>query len=467
LTTNYILEKILKVKSLKRELREKAAAEEKARIEKEKAEAERFKREWNSRWETKNNDDFKKFYNEEFPTEVKIQYNGYIYISDMEKIKKKWEFNPDLWVRYDKWLKKKREEEQEQARMSKELDDIWHSIIRDFYTNPYRDKITTNTKNGISGIVYKFEDGTIFEMYGNQIHYKNTIYTVGLKYKSKFVTLINKMIDDRRERPRGSGYKSSSSSSSGSGYRSSSSGSSSSSNRGTKANKWSNHPKGALYQTLKDTITQREAQLKKMSKNDENRVHLENELATAKRKLEAMRDKYKFENFNYLNSFNLYNESIPSFRYDINIEYGDVDFGISYGELEEILFEITDEFSELEFAVENSYQSTILDISTNPSLTHKDMKSADRDSFIITFYDKTSEWPSQLKVLHYVEPKIFNLISHVNDKLSQYGLEVYFNDFGENDAYYELLITKKGNKPALNKQRYIVDDNGEIHYKEH
>lgn len=46
-----------------------------------------------------------------------------------------------------------------------------------------------------------------------------------------------------------------------------------------------------------------------------------------------------------------------------------------------------------------------------------------------------------------------------------YGLEVYFQDFGETDAYYEIVITKKGNKPPVNPHRYIIDENGDLQYK--
>jgi hypothetical protein len=138
---------------------------------------------------------------------------------------------------------------------------------------------------------------------------------------------------------------------------------------------------------------------------------------------------------------------------DNKVEFGNppVSFGIKYYELDEILYEITDEFPELDYMVDNSLQSSIIE--------------KDPNSFVVTFYNKKAEFPMNLPVLHYLEPKIIELIGHVNDKLGLYGLEVYFSDFGENDAYYELVITKKGNKPPVNPQRYIMDKNSKIHYK--
>jgi hypothetical protein len=82
-----------------------------------------------------------------------------------------------------------------------------------------------------------------------------------------------------------SGYKQSSGSSSG--QRASSTG----------------HPKGNLYNTLKQTIKQREEQLSKMSKQDPSRVALENELANAKTKVADMKKKYQFENLKSFEDF--------------------------------------------------------------------------------------------------------------------------------------------------------------------
>ena len=109
------------------------------------------------------------------------------------------------------------------------------------------------------------------------------------------------------------------------------------------------------------------------------------------------------------------------------------DFGISYQDLSEILYHITDEFSNLEYYVENSLQSSLIE--------------RDDNCFIVVFNQIGIDFPSDLPVLHYVEPKIFELISDVNVHLKEFNLYVYTSDFGQNDAYYELVISKIGHTP--------------------
>lgn len=117
------------------------------------------------------------------------------------------------------------------------------------------------------------------------------------------------------------------------------------------------------------------------------------------------------------------------------------DFGITYGELDEIMYYITDEFQNLGWSVEDSSQSSLIE--------------QDDNCFIIELYDKTINFPSDMPVLHYIEPKVFELISDVSSQLKQYGLEVYTSDFGATDAYYELVISKIGHVPEnQNKFNY-------------
>lgn len=113
-------------------------------------------------------------------------------------------------------------------------------------------------------------------------------------------------------------------------------------------------------------------------------------------------------------------------------------FGIRYDDLSEILLYITDEFPELEWWADNSLQSSLVE--------------RDENCFIITFNHKDINFPSDLPVLHYVEPKIYELIRDVDAQLRRYNLYVYASDFGENDAYYELVISRIGYKPK-DKQR--------------
>ena len=115
------------------------------------------------------------------------------------------------------------------------------------------------------------------------------------------------------------------------------------------------------------------------------------------------------------------------------------DFGITYGELDEIMYYITDEFQNLGWSVEDSSQSSLIE--------------QDDNCFIIELYDKTVDFPSDMPVLHYIEPKVFELISDVSSQLKKYGLEVYTSDFGATDAYYELVVSKMGHVPE-NQNRF-------------
>ena len=181
-------------------------------------------------------------------------------------------------------------------------------MISDFSANPYSDKIVTPKINGELACYYTFENGKIIKFYKKAndsrwcLEWGDTTYTLGPVWKSKFISLFNEIIDKRRTRPQKSGYDRydsyNKSGSSSSGYKSSGTSS------GPKKDNTADHPKGNLYNTLKQTIKQREDQLSKMSKQDPSRVALENELATAKRKVAEMKTKYKFENLKSFEDFN-------------------------------------------------------------------------------------------------------------------------------------------------------------------
>ena len=106
---------------------------------------------------------------------------------------------------------------------------------------------------------------------------------------------------------------------------------------------------------------------------------------------------------------------------------------ITYDDLNDIMFEIIDEFLDLEWYVWNSKNSSLL----------KDKK--DDKSFIIELVNKKSSDD----VLYYLEPKIWNLISNISNKLESYNLYVSGSDFGESDTQYEIVISEIGHKPKL------------------
>ena len=202
-----------------------------------------------------------------------------------------------------------RRKQEQQDQIERELNTLYKSIISDFSSNPYEDKIATPKINGQNACNYRFENGKIIKFYKKAndsrhcLEWEDSTYTLGSVWTSKFISLINEMIDKGRTRPQKSGYDrydsyNKSGSSSSSGYKSSGTSS------GPKKDNTTGHPKGNLYNTLKQTIKQREEQLSKMSKQDPSRTALENELANAKSKVADMKSKYKFENLKNFEDFN-------------------------------------------------------------------------------------------------------------------------------------------------------------------
>ena len=204
---------------------------------------------------------------------------------------------------YDEW-KREAKKKGEQDQIERELNTLYQSMISDFSANRYSDKISTPQRNGKTACYYTFENGKVLKIYKNTtdarfcVEWETTIYTIGLEWTNKFIGLCNEMIKKGGPRPKRSGYdrydsygKGSSQSSGSSGYKQSSS----SGQRKTDNTppKWRDHPKGGMYQTLKDTVKLREEQLKKATGTD--KEALQNELNAAKRMLDNLNKKYNFE----------------------------------------------------------------------------------------------------------------------------------------------------------------------------
>lgn len=193
-----------------------------------------------------------------------------------------------------------RREKERQERIESELNTIYKSMISDFQSAPYSDKIKTPTVNGDTAFHYTFENSKIIRLEGNKIYWDNSIYTIGVNNRSKFVRLGNEMIKKGRVRPGSkSGYDRYNSYG---GSRSSGSSSNSSQQSSTSSSKWKDHPKGPMYQNLKDTVKLREEQLKNATGSD--REALQNELNAAKKMLNNLRVKYQFENIKSFDQFN-------------------------------------------------------------------------------------------------------------------------------------------------------------------
>jgi hypothetical protein len=152
-------------------------------------------------------------------------------------------------------------------------------------------------------------------------------------------------------------------------------------------------------------------------------------------------DKYGFEFFTNSSCLLLDIKEIDWLKEELNSyikENSTYKNYLSYDELNEIMFEITDEFSELEWYVEKSKYSHLL-------------KEECSKSFIIELVKNKEEnfLTSNEYLLYYLEPRIFGLISEISNKLGMYNLYVSASDFGETDESYEIVISEIGHKPLL------------------
>jgi len=151
-------------------------------------------------------------------------------------------------------------------------------------------KSTINVK-GISFFKYLFENGDKLEIGGNRklIFSKKgaTSYEYGLNiiYANKFITFSNFIIKNAiNRRTYNRDY-------------------SSPKKPQNPKSKWSDHPKGELYQNLKNTVENRKRQLNNIKKGSPEWNSMKNELDNAETALNNMRVKYNFESLKSFENF--------------------------------------------------------------------------------------------------------------------------------------------------------------------
>jgi hypothetical protein len=117
------------------------------------------------------------------------------------------------------------------------------------------------------------------------------------------------------------------------------------------------------------------------------------------------------------------------------------------GDLSEIMHiisnsDIIDEFPELSIDFFDSSYSTCLDYGVvHDQMTKTEAEYLKKNSITIEIYQDSDSWDK--KALHYIEPKIWKIIEDINVMLSSIGYKIVYNDFGEADTSYELIITDK------------------------
>jgi len=142
-------------------------------------------------------------------------------------------------------------------------------------------------------------------------------------------------------------------------------------------------------------------------------------------------------------AYNIYIMKLKKFEnFGNDIVFGTTDFEITYDELSDLLIDITDEFPDIEWFIESSRNSNIINMCKN--------------SFIVILTHKSinDEWGSETSIA-YIEPGIYDIIKNINSHLRPYNLYVSNNDFPkyfENE--YELVISKIGITPVEKKSPF-------------
>jgi hypothetical protein len=219
---------------------------------------------WEDRWSKVDREELRSFTKEKFQ------------IKSLEKVKKKFFADDNFWDLYDEWIDKKRKKKEEQDRLIKELDNLYKKILLDYEAYPYRDKISVEN----SSFRYRFEDGTIFTLYmdnSNKLNYRGITYRVGDETYISFLAIVSGIAKNCTNRP----------------------------GQWRSKTNTSKDPNRIKYDKLKDIIKIREDQLNKMDDKDPNKKLLRNELESYKRKVQQMKDQYKFENLRSFENFSL------------------------------------------------------------------------------------------------------------------------------------------------------------------
>lgn len=187
-------------------------------------------------------------------------------IADFQERERQERLKADAQKRQREFEQRQRKikEEEEQREIQNLLDDLLRRTSKDFSSNPFSDKITTERILGSVKFTYKFENGDSFTLLDDELLYNKIRYRLGLLIRNRFVYLANDII--RRSINR-----------------------TVSKPRPKQTDTTNPHLK--RLNTLNEQIKIREVQLNKLSKTDPSRESLKNELDTYKR----IRDKIKKE----------------------------------------------------------------------------------------------------------------------------------------------------------------------------
>jgi len=187
----------------------------------------------------------------------------------------------------------KRMSKDKQRRIRESIRALRESISLDWDKAPYFDKINYPKRNGVTCIVYKFENGDSIDLENNILISEKSdsvktpyivTYTLSSISTNVFVKLFTDISGKGKRRPKKKTVKRFVVGSK--------------THNKTKAKRVGNsdHPKGGMYDKLLDDIDEKEAKLKGMQKTDTRYYGLENEIKYSKKMAARMKLKFKFKN---------------------------------------------------------------------------------------------------------------------------------------------------------------------------
>lgn len=130
-------------------------------------------------------------------------------------------------------------------------------------------------------------------------------------------------------------------------------------------------------------------------------------------------------------------------------------FGISQEEINDLLIDVKDDFTDIDYWIGSAEDSWIVEVSP--------VMGDDDKIFVIYFESIPFNWEKEnlYDLEHFL---LKGKLNHIKSYLKDYGLEIYAADFGEVDTQYEIVVCKKGTpiiKTEEYRKRYLQDKHSE------
>ena len=300
-------------------------------------------------------------------------------------------------------------------------------MATDFGNNPYSDKLSGDTVNGVYTFSYTFEDGSKFTLCNDgEMRYNGYTFKLNLIFRARFVKIVNEIVTNGgRQRPTQNRNQNRQSSS-------------------YKETPKTGNPLRDKYNLLNDKIKLREEQLDKMSKNDPSRLGLKNELEAYKRVRDKMKIENKFEGLKYLRKFEAKKWTLDELFEAMNHPF------LSKRFVEEIFSDVIDEGYSLGFKGQYSHDWVFPDGYNTISNVEDIHQRYKLKGFTLAFYKDLD-----------MESGNFRKISEIKDELTGFENSViqYLNqsEFDDDYEFMGIRIEMDKDPQARNLQKVELE----------